>query len=57
MMYAEALDAYGAYLNALPRARLHYEPDALEEFEADLQKAREAMERAWLEDTYRKERA
>lgn len=57
MIYTEALDAYSAYLNALPRARLHYEPDALEEFEADLVKAREAMERAWLEDSYRKEHA
>ena len=49
MSYAEDLDAYNAYRNGLARAREHYEPAELEKYEADLLKAKAAMERAWLE--------
>jgi hypothetical protein len=43
-----ATEAYAAYLNA-PRGVLDREEQVL--FDEDLARAREAMERAWLEST------
>jgi hypothetical protein len=48
----EATEAYAAYLNARPRAVEHYEPDELADYDEDLEKARAAMERAWLDQQY-----
>jgi hypothetical protein len=50
LSYAEELDSYNAYLNSLQKAREHYAPAELEKYEADLLKAKAAMERAWLEE-------
>lgn len=46
MSVADEVEAYAPYLNA-PRS--HLEPDELALLDEDTAKAREAMERAWLE--------
>ena len=50
MTYAEAQEAYAAYLNAWPRARGEYDDDELQQFVEDLYKAKREMEIAWLEE-------
>lgn len=49
MNYSQALDAFGAYLNAQSWAISHLDPEELAQFNEDLQRARKAMEVAWLE--------
>lgn len=49
MTLADEIVAYAAYLNALPRATVEYDKEALAEFKEDFQKAKDAIEVAWLE--------
>lgn len=49
MALSEDIEAYAAYLNALPAAREQMRHEDLVEFEQDVEKARAAMEVAWLE--------
>lgn len=49
MTYQDEVEAFAAYSNGLERAREHYEPDELELYLQDMEKARAAMETAWLE--------
>lgn len=48
MTLSDAIDVYATYLNAVPKAREHYEPEELQDFLEDLAKARAEMEIAWL---------
>lgn len=47
--YSDAQEAYASYLNGLQRAREHYGPEEFERYEEDLQKAKDALECAWLD--------
>lgn len=49
MSYVDELAAHAWYLNNLPRAEEHFEPDQLEQFKQDMAKAEAAMQRAYLE--------
>lgn len=51
MSLADATEAFAAYLNGRPRAVEHFDEQALVEYDADLDRARAAMETAWLEHT------
>lgn len=46
---ADDIEAYAAYLNARHRAAEHFDAEALAEFNEDVEKARAAMERSYLE--------
>ena len=45
------IEAYAHYLNARPRAVEQFDAEALAEYDEDLDRARAAMERSWLESS------
>lgn len=49
MSYADEVQAFAAYRNALTFARERYDASELERFEEDLAKAKASMDRAWLD--------